>query len=98
MAVERTPAGSSPIDVLDRVLDKAVVVDAYVRDSFVGGDPVTVEARFVVAAIDTYLKCAEAIGVMQPVTGTPEPAGDAADPDRVLAENAGLKQKLGDLS
>ena len=45
MAVERTPSGSSLIDVLDRVLDKGIVIDAWVRVSLVGIDLVTVEAR-----------------------------------------------------
>jgi hypothetical protein len=53
MAVERTPSGSSLIDVLDRVLDKGIVIDAWVRVSLVGIDLVTVEARIVVASIDT---------------------------------------------
>ena len=56
MAVERSPSGSSLIDVLDRVLDKGIVIDAWVRVSLVGIDLVTVEARIVVASIDTYLK------------------------------------------
>ena len=48
MAVERSPSGSSLIDVLDRVLDKGIVIDAWVRVSLVGIDLVTVEARIVV--------------------------------------------------
>ena len=63
MAVERTPSGSSLIDVLDRVLDKGIVIDAWVRISLVGIDLVTVEARVVVASIDTYLKYADAVGL-----------------------------------
>ena len=45
MAVERSPSGSSLIDVLDRVLDKGIVIDAWVRVSLVGIDLVTIEAR-----------------------------------------------------
>src|SRR5690606_41784082 len=52
MAVERAPAGSSLIDVLDRVLDKGIVIDAYVRVSLVGIDLVSVEARIVVASVE----------------------------------------------
>ena len=66
MAVERAPGGSSLIDVLDRILDKGIVVDAWVRISLVGIDLITVEARVVIASIDTYLKYAEAVGI----TGT----------------------------
>ncbi len=62
MAVERVSGGSSLIDVLDRVLDKGIVIDAWVRISLVGIDLITVEARVVVASIDTYLKYAEAVG------------------------------------
>jgi gas vesicle structural protein len=66
MAVERVSGGSSLIDVLDRVLDKGIVIDAWVRISLVGIDLITVEARVVVASIDTYLKYADAVGL----TGT----------------------------
>lgn len=61
MAVERVSGGSSLIDVLDRVLDKGI--DAWVRISLVGIDLITVEARVVVASIDTYLKYADAVGL-----------------------------------
>ena len=64
MAVERASGGSSLIDVLDRVLDKGIVIDAWVRISLVGIDLVTVEARVVVASIDTYLKYADAVGLV----------------------------------
>ena len=81
MAVERAPGGTSLIDVLDRVLDKGIVIDAWVRISLVGIDLITVEARVVVASIDTYLKYAEAVGltpaVSRPVMGSgTEPLAD----------------------
>ena len=66
MAVERDPGGNSLIDVLDRVLDKGIVIDAWVRVSLVGIDLVTVEARIVVASIDTYLRFSEAVGITAP--------------------------------
>ena len=68
MAVGRAPGGTSLIDVLDRVLDKGIVVDAWVRISLVGIDLITVEARIVVASIDTYLKYAEAVGLTPAVS------------------------------
>src|SRR5213593_1544676 len=68
MAVERRPGGTSLIDVLDRVLDKGIVIDAWVRISLVGIDLITFEARIVVASIDTYLRYAEAIGITSPVS------------------------------
>ena len=64
MAVERVSGGSSLIDVLDRVLDKGIVIDVWVRISLVGIDLITVEARVVVASIDTYLKYADAVGLV----------------------------------
>jgi gas vesicle structural protein len=67
MVVERHTGGTSLIDVLDRVLDKGIVIDAWVRISLVGIDLITVEARIVVASIDTYLKYAEAVGITSPV-------------------------------
>lgn len=86
MAVERAPGGTSLIDVLDRILDKGIVVDAWVRISLVGIDLITVEARVVIASIDTYLKYAEAVGitstVARPALGEPAaggtPTGSAA--------------------
>jgi hypothetical protein len=99
MAVERAPAGTSLIDVLDRVLDKGIVIDAYVRVSLVGIDLVSVEARIVVASVETYLKYAEAIGT----TGFAArpgltPGAATSDIDRVTAENAELKRRLEELS
>ena len=63
MPVERAAGGSSLIDVLDRVLDKGIVIDAWVRISLVGIDLITVEARVVVASIETYLRYADALGI-----------------------------------
>lgn len=59
MAVQRAPGGSSVIDVLDRILDKGVVVDAGVGNSRVVIDLTTVETRIVIESIDTYLKYGE---------------------------------------
>src|SRR6184192_3955885 len=96
MAVERTPSGSSLIDVLDRVLDKGIVIDAWVRVSLVGIDLVTVEARIVVASIDTYLKYSEAVGITAPVSRPRElPGAGASDElERVQRENADLRRQL----
>lgn len=82
MAVERAPGGTSLIDVLDRVLDKGIVIDAWVRISLVGIDLITVEARVVVASIDTYLKYAEAVGLTPAVSRpalAPAPAAEPLD-------------------
>ena len=63
MAVEKAIASSSLVEVIDRILDKGVVVDAWVRVSLVGIELLAVEARVVVASVETYLKYAEAIGL-----------------------------------
>ena len=63
MAVEKTIASSSLVEVIDRILDKGIVVDAWVRVSLVGIELLAIEARVVVAGVDTYLKDAEAIGL-----------------------------------
>jgi|SRR5687767_6029847 hypothetical protein len=95
MAVERTPSGSSLIDVLDRVLDKGIVIDAWVRVSLVGIDLVTVEARIVVASIETYLKYADAVGITGPMSRPREVgAGETADMERLQRENAELRRRL----
>lgn len=71
MSMDRAAGGTSLIDVLDRVLDKGIVIDAWVRISLVGIDLLTVEARVVVASIDTYLRYAEAIGITSPAARPP---------------------------
>lgn len=63
MAVEKAIASSSLVEVVDRILDKGVVVDAWVRLSLVGIELLAIEARVVVASVETYLKYAEAIGL-----------------------------------
>lgn len=63
MAVEKINASSSLAEVVDRILDKGVVVDAWVRVSLVGIELLAVEARVVVAGVDTYLKYAQAVGL-----------------------------------
>ena len=93
MPVERAAGGTSLIDVLDRVLDKGIVIDAWVRVSLVGIDLITVEARIVVASIDTYLKYSEAVGQVAPVS---KPADRGAKAyEEVIAENAALRAQLG---
>ncbi|MBA2258244.1 MAG: gas vesicle structural protein GvpA [Acidobacteria bacterium] len=92
MAVERAAGGTSLIDVLDRVLDKGIVIDAWVRVSLVGIDLITVEARVVVASIDTYLKYSEAVGQVGSVS---RPQGElTAAHQNVLAENVALRAEL----
>jgi len=64
MAVEKAIASSSLVEVVDRILDKGVVIDAWVRVSLVGIELLAVEARVVVASVETFLKYAEAVGLL----------------------------------
>ncbi|GFZ93959.1 gas vesicle structural protein GvpA [Okeania sp. KiyG1] len=63
MAVEKVNSSSSLAEVVDRILDKGVVIDAWVRLSLVGIELLAVEARIVIASVETYLKYAEAVGL-----------------------------------
>ena len=91
MAVHRE-SQTSLIDVLDRVLDKGIVIDAWVRVSLVGIDLITVEARVVVASIDTYLKYSEAVGQVVPVSRPGQ--AELVAHQNVLAENVALRAEL----
>ena len=63
MAIEKSVASASIAEVVDRILDKGVVVDAFVRVSLVGIELLAIEVRAVVASIETWLKYAEAVGL-----------------------------------
>lgn len=63
MAVEKSMASSSLVEVIDRILDKGIVIDAWARVSLVGIELLAVEARVVVASVETFLKYAEAVGL-----------------------------------
>src|SRR5437762_12694008 len=92
MAGERADGGTSLSAVLDRVLDKGIVIDAWVRVSLVGIDLITVEARVVVESIDTYLRYSEAVGAASAAT---RPTIEAPRPyDELAAENVSLRAQL----
>src|SRR5881227_2600225 len=59
--VRRAPAASGLYDVLDLILDKGIVIDAFVRVLLVGIELLTVDLRVVVASVDTYLRYAEGV-------------------------------------
>ncbi|GHG94860.1 gas vesicle structural protein GvpA [Comamonas sp. JC664] len=61
--VSTTTGNSSLGDVIDRILDKGIVVDAWVKVSLVGIEVLSIEARVVIASVETYLKYADAIGL-----------------------------------
>ena len=59
--LQRAPSPSGLADVIDLILDKGLVIDAYVRVAVIGIELVTVDARIVIASVDTYLRFAEAV-------------------------------------
>jgi gas vesicle structural protein len=63
MAVSRGLASSTLVEVIDRILDKGLVVDFWVTVALIGIEIVSVEGRVVVASVETYLKYAEAMGL-----------------------------------
>jgi len=95
MNIERAGAGSSLVDVLDRVLDKGIVVDAWVRVSIVGIDLVTVEARVIISSIDTYIRYAGAVGAL-PNVAPPQQMEASRGYAELTAENVALRAQLED--
>ncbi|EFH11673.1 gas vesicle protein GvpJ [Pseudoroseomonas cervicalis] len=63
MTINKSLASSSLAEVIDRILDKGIVIDAFVRVALVGIELIAVEARVVVASVETYLRYAEAVGL-----------------------------------
>ena len=59
--LQRGPSPSGLADVIDVILDKGIVIDAYVRVSVIGIEILTIDARIVIASVDTYLRFAEAV-------------------------------------
>ncbi|MDN4072964.1 MULTISPECIES: gas vesicle structural protein GvpA [Fictibacillus] len=65
MSVQKSTDSSSLAEVIDRILDKGVVIDVFARVSLVGIELITVEARVVIASVDTWLRYAEAVGLLR---------------------------------
>jgi len=59
--LQRAPSPSGLADVVDLILDKGLVIDAYVRIAVIGIELITIDARIVIASVDTYLRFAEAV-------------------------------------
>jgi gas vesicle structural protein len=59
--LQRAPSPSGLADVVDLILDKGLVIDAYVRVAVIGIELITIDARIVIASVDTYLRFAEAV-------------------------------------
>ena len=87
------PSPSGLADVIDTILDKGLVIDAYVRVSLVGIELLTIDARIVIASVDTYLRFAEAVNrldIVQDKEGLPGLVGG-------LEENGAKKKTKGAL-
>ena len=92
LSIERSRADGSLIDVLDRILDKGIVIDAYVRVSLVGVDLVSVEARVVVASVQTYLMYADSISET-PTASRPQPRSSSALPPERPGEDVPIRER-----
>jgi hypothetical protein len=99
------PSSSSLADVIDTILDKGLVIDAYVRVSLVGIELLTVDARVVVASVDTYLRFAEAVNRLdiseeEPKSGLADLVGEVTEGGAKHKTKGALEaagEKLGDL-
>jgi hypothetical protein len=99
------PSSSSLADVIDTILDKGLVIDAYVRVSLVGIEILTVDARVVVASVDTYLRFAEAVNRLdiaqqEPKAGLTDLVGEVTEGGAKHKTKGALEaagEKLGDL-
>lgn len=65
MSIKKSTDSSSLAEVIDRILDKGIVIDAFVKISLVGIELITVEARVVIASVHTWLKYAGAVGLLE---------------------------------
>jgi hypothetical protein len=74
--LQRAPSPSGLADVIDLILDKGLVIDAYVRVAVIGIELITIDARIVIASVDTYLRFAEAVNRLD-LTETELPGIDA---------------------
>jgi hypothetical protein len=81
--LQRAPSPSGLADVIDLILDKGLVIDAYVRVAVIGIEVITIDARIVIASVDTYLRFAEAVNRLDltetELSGLPELREKAAE-------------------
>jgi hypothetical protein len=95
--LQRAPSPSGLADVLDVILDKGLVIDAYVRVSVIGIEVLTIDARIVIASVDTYLRFAEAVNRLDlaqtEVAGLKE-LRDGGGGEKAKGAMEGAKEKL----
>jgi len=96
--LQRAPSPSGLADVIELILDKGLVIDAYVRVAVIGIELVTIDARIVIASIDTYLRFAEQVNRLDltqtEVAGLPELRETGAE-EVTEHELEGLEEKAG---
>jgi hypothetical protein len=91
------PSGGALTEVLELILDRGVVIDIYVRVSLVGIEILTIDARIVVASVDTYLRYAEAVGRLNLDSGRKLGAQDLIAGNKTEKAIEAAKEQLGDL-
>jgi hypothetical protein len=97
------PKPSGLADVIDIILDKGLVIDAYVRVSLIGIEILTIDARIVIASVDTYLRFAEAVGRLniaetdgsQGLPELMESMTEGGSKSKTKGAVEGVKEKLG---
>ena len=97
------PKPSGLADVIEIILDKGLVINAYVRVSLIGIEILTIDARIVIASVDTYLRFAEAVGRLNIAEqdgsqGLPElieSMGERGSSSKTRGAIEGVKDKLG---
>ena len=103
--LQRAPSPSGLAEVIDVILDKGLVIDAYVRVSVIGIEVLTIDARIVIASVDTYLRFAEAVNRLDlaqtEVAGLKELRdgggdGDGGGDDKAKGMLEGAKEKASD--
>jgi hypothetical protein len=91
------PSGGALTEVLELILDRGVVIDIYVRVSLVGIEILTIDARIVVASVDTYLRYAEAVGRLNLDSGRKLGAQDLLAGNKTEKMIEAAKEQLGPL-
>jgi hypothetical protein len=95
--LQRAPSPSGLVDVVDLILDKGLVVDAYVRVAVIGIELITIDARIVIASIDSYLRFAEAVNRLDltqtEAAGLRELRGEGGDGSNGKGMLEGAKEK-----
>src|SRR5436190_17047977 len=96
--LQRAPSPSGLAEVLDLILDKGLVIDIFVRVSVIGIELVTIDARIVVASVDTYLRFAEAVNrldlIDQGGAGIQDLGGGNSSKSKTRGAIEGAKEKL----